>query len=266
MKKNLIICITFFLNMAVFMFCPSNLCAKINIAESKLEQASMIAFEQANSEKYLDNETEPEQIAAIQKDGGPSKAKAIVLSLLAPGAGHFYLGEKGRGEVFMGAEVVSWAGFFAFRTAAGWKEDDYIRFAEKYAGIDPSGKNDDFYRNLTFYNTTEEYNESGRIINPGSPYYYPNTGYDWYWPDDDTRGEYRDMRNSSESYYRKATFMIGVAIVNRIIASIDAIRLVKKHSQNKDATFGMIKNVKVKVKANPFGSNPNVGLTLSHRF
>ena len=49
-----------------------------------------------------------------ESDKKLSKSKAVLLTLLAPGAGHFYIGEKGRGEVFMGAEVVSWLGFFAF--------------------------------------------------------------------------------------------------------------------------------------------------------
>nr|MBN2276742.1 hypothetical protein [candidate division Zixibacteria bacterium] len=243
---------------------PSPLRAEIPIPESPLSQASLMAFNSIPEERNL----EPEADAAMPVTGPRkiSKAKAIFLSVLAPGAGHLYMGEKGRGEVFLGAEVVSWAGFFAFRTAGKWKKEDYINYAEKYAGIDPDGKDDDFYRNLTFYNSTEEYNESGRIINPGSPYYYPETGYDWQWVSDEARADYRDMRNSSESYYRNATFMIGVAVVNRIFASIDAIRLLRKHTGSGHAEYGEVKKLDFKVKANPFGHNPEVKLTVLHRF
>jgi len=50
-----------------------------------------------------------------------SRTKAIGLSLLLPGAGHFYIGEKGRGEVFIGAEAVSWIGAAAFYIYVKWR-------------------------------------------------------------------------------------------------------------------------------------------------
>ena len=77
-----------------------------------------------------------------------SKTKAVLLSLILPGAGHYYIGEKGRAEAFMGAEAVAWAGVLAFHTYGQWKEDDYSRYAEEHAGIDPAGKDDNFFSDI----------------------------------------------------------------------------------------------------------------------
>lgn len=197
-----------------------------------------------------------------------SKSKAVFLSLLMPGAGHFYLDEKGRGEVFVGAEVVSWAGVAAFQIYGKWKEHDYINFAEKHAGIDPAGKNDDFYKNLTFYDSREDYNTAGRVIDPGDPY-YPNTAsFYWDWDTDNSRNSYRGMRNDSETAYRNRDFMIGMAVLNRVIASIDAFRLARKKLNSRVDKFrGDLGNdVKLSFKANPFGSNPKVSIKLTRRF
>ncbi len=193
-----------------------------------------------------------------------SKTKAVLLTMLVPGSGHFYLGQKGRGEVFMGAEAVAWAGFFAFRIYGSWRKDDYIRYAQNHAGIDPDGKADDFYGRLSFYDSRDDYNTAGRLYNPGDPYYPNVSTYYWQWDSDESREYYRDVRNSSQSSYRKATFMIGVAIFNRIVAGIDVFRLAGK--LKKRSEYGDTGKFKLHVDADVFSQDPGLTLTLSRRF
>jgi hypothetical protein len=212
------------------------------------------------------------QDAMVDKISAPSdaksysKAKAVLLTVLFPGAGHFYLGEKGRGEVFLGAEAVTWVGFAAFRTYGSWRKDDYIRFARDHAGIDPDGKDDDFYKWLTFYDSREDYNTTGRISNPGAPF-YPNTReYYWQWDGETSREKYRDIKNASKTAYRKATFMIGMAIFNRVVAGIDIFRMFKKINAPSLTEFGDARKVKLDFDANPFGDNPRISMTVIHQF
>lgn len=196
-----------------------------------------------------------------------SKTKAVILSLLVPGAGHYYVNKKGRGQLFFGAEIATWFGYFAFHSYGRWKEDDYKKYGIQRAGITSTGHDDAFYRNLLFYDSREDYNESGRIINPGSPYYPNNPQYDWFWESTESRQAYRTMRNDSEVAYRKATFMLGVALVNRIIASIDALRLARKESNRfKDDDFFTRHNIEFDIKADPFAENSEFGLVVRHRF
>ncbi|MCP4706467.1 MAG: hypothetical protein GY865_17860 [candidate division Zixibacteria bacterium] len=213
------------------------------------------SFEKINSEKS--NKTKPKY----------SKAKAVALSLLLPGAGHYYVKHKGRGQVFLGAEVATWFAYFAFHSYGGWKEDDYKNYAVEHAGITNSGHDDRFYRNLIFYNSREEYNTSGRIINPGAPYYSNDAQSDWFWDNDENRMTYRAIRNASEVAYRKATFMLGVALVNRVIAGIDAFRLAQKESNRfKEDDFFSRNNIEFDIKADPFVDNPEYGIVVRHRF
>ena len=196
-----------------------------------------------------------------------SKTRAVVYSVLLPGAGHLYLNETGRGEVFLGAEVVSWAGFFVFRTLGSWKEDDYIRYATEHAGIDPEGKDDDFYKNLTFYDSRDDYNTAGRIINPGaSP--YPNTrSYYWQWDSENSQNYYRDLRNSSENSFRNATFMIVGAIINRVLAGIDSFRLASRLAGRGAPQIGSTDGgTSFKFSAKPFSSNPRISVSVTRRF
>lgn len=196
-----------------------------------------------------------------------SRTKAVLMSLAVPGAGQIYADASGRGEVFLGAEIAIWISYFAYHAYGNMKEDDYINYAVRYAGIDPDGKDEEFYRNLTFYDNREEYNESGRIIDPSSPYYAPNSGYDWYWESDSNRQLYRHYRNKSETAFRKATFMIGLAVFNRILSGIDAYRVArnKSHEIQEDNIFGR-HNIDIDLKGNPFGSNPRVGFEITRKF
>ncbi len=196
-----------------------------------------------------------------------SKAKAVLLSLLVPGAGHYYVKHQNRGQLFFGAEVAAWFGYFAFNSYGNWKEDDYKKYAIQHAGITSTGHDDSFYRNLLFYDSREDYNKTGRIINPGAPYYPSDPQYDWFWDSGENRRAYRTIRNDSEVAYRKATFMLGVALVNRIIAGIDAFRLAQKESSRfKEDDFLTRNNIEIDIKADPFASNPGFGVVVKHRF
>lgn len=258
--------ITVFISLAVA--ATGNICmAAIDLPVSPLYRPIELAVKNNMQMKEFEISSEnPAAPAPATKK--VSKSKAVFLSLLMPGAGHFYLDEKGRGEVFIGAEIVSWAGVAAFQIYGNWKEDDYKDYAVKHAGIDPDGKGDEFYRNLTFYDSRMDYNTAGRVIDPGDPYYPNTTEYYWDWDSDASRSLYRGMRNDSETAYRNRDFMIGVAIFNRIIAGIDAFRLARKKIHNRVEQFGgdLGKDIKLAVKANPFGSNPKVEIKLSRRF
>ncbi|SYZ73992.1 hypothetical protein TRIP_C60262 [Candidatus Zixiibacteriota bacterium] len=213
--------------------------------------------------------TEPKK-AVAQPESHLSKTKAMLLSLVLPGAGQYYAGAKGRAEVFFGWELVTWAGVYAFHTYGGWKKDDYIRYAQLHASIDPAGKDDNFYKNLTFYENREDYNSAGRIIEPTAPYYPPDQSYYWQWDGQSSQDTFHSMRNASKSAFRKATFMIGVAVFNRIVSSIDALRTVKNiagQGHEEAPGYSQADNkVKFKFNCHPFGSNPRIGIGVSRNF
>jgi hypothetical protein len=241
--------------------------AEIGIPISPLLQPVVLDGDSNSGFDEFGEENKAETGKAKAAGSKVSKTKAVLLSILVPGAGHYYLDHKGRGQLFIGAEVAAWFGFFAFRTYGSWKEDDYKKYAIQYAGITGSGHDETFYRNMLFYDSREEYNSSGRVINPGAQYYPNEPQYDWFWESSARRQQYRTIRNDSEVAYRKATFMLGLALLNRIVAGIDAYRLAQKESNRiKDDDFLSRHNIDIDFKADPFGSNPDIGITITHRF
>jgi hypothetical protein len=200
-----------------------------------------------------------------EQTGGPSTTKAMLLTFLLPGAGQYYAGATTRGQVFMGVEAAIWAGFAAYRIYGGWKEDDYKAYAATYAGVDNSGKSDNFYDYVGFYNSREEYNQFSRLYTPSNPYYPDTPTYDWNWQSDVQREEFRDIRNSSKTAFRNSTFMIGLAIANRVVAGIDTYRIVKK-AKSKTRLASQFGAYKIKFKPRPFSADPSVTISISRKF
>ena len=67
------------------------------------------------------------------EDKGPkqrSVAKAAVLSLLVPGAGQFYVGEKVRAVPFFLVDVAGWATYFGFHSQGAKREREYKTYAD----------------------------------------------------------------------------------------------------------------------------------------
>jgi hypothetical protein len=189
--------------------------------------------------------------------------KATLFSFVIPGAGQWYAGERSRAGIFLASEGIAWAAFGYFETVGAIKRNDYRTYARANAGIDPAGKDDDFYRVLSFYDSREEYNGAGRIIEPTRPYYPDIRYWDWQWNSTEAREEYRNLRNQSSEAFNRGKFALGALVLNRLVSAVDAWRTAK--SVNRRARMEQT-NWKFRIKGKPFGDNPSLMLTLGTRF
>jgi len=188
--------------------------------------------------------------------------RAVGYSLLLPGAGQWYAGAKGRAGVFFIGEALSWTLFGYFRTVSGIKEDNYRSYARLHAGIDPTGKDDSFYRLITFYDSRDEYNENGRLVSPGRPYYPDSPVWDWQWDSPAAMHRYRTLRNQSNEADNRAKFALGAAVLNRLIAAADAWRTAR--SINRRARMEA-SHWKVRLKGHPSFDHPAFGIVFSRQ-
>ena len=162
--------------------------------------------------------------------GELSVRKAFFLSLLLPGAGEFYAGDIKSAKSFLEAEALIWAAHLGFKEYGRWRRHDYRTFARLHAGINPTGKPDTYFDDIKFYGSSYRYNEVAfREDGPKANLYSSDAA--WEWDSQDSRERYRLLRNSSLLSYRYATYMIGAAVVNRIVSAIDAARIVRKSKQ-----------------------------------
>jgi len=157
-----------------------------------------------------------------------STLKAVGLSVLLPGSGHWYLGRQNRAKLFFGIEAAGWTSFAGFLWYSNQREGDYQDYAVAHAGADPAGKDEQFWRSLTFYENRDEYNKIGRVTNLANPFYPENAFYNWQWDSPESQSQYRLLRNSSKSAHRRAIFTLALLGVERLVAAADAYRLAKK--------------------------------------
>lgn len=163
--------------------------------------------------------------------GEKSLSRAMLYSLLLPGAGEAYMGYDTRAKAAVGAEAVIWTGFAYFTYQGGLREDRYKEMAYIHAGVE-GDRDDDYYQAIAYYLSNYDYNVD---ILREARFYYPydrdlqleyweDNGYfgadAWEWSTIEAMREYRDVRTESRKSYRRATLMVGFAVLNRMISMV----------------------------------------------
>ncbi len=196
-----------------------------------------------------------------RREGLKSVTKAAFLSFLLPGAGEIYAGSQTRGKIFLSVEASFWAGFFGFRTYGAWLKRDYKNYAASHAGANLSGKPDQFFDNLAFYDSRDEYNQFALLYHREDAKPYPeNDFWNWEWDGPSSKSSYRDLKNRSKTAYRSAVYMVGLSVVNRIVSVIDAMKAVRTYNRKKSLE---ISKVRFDLKLSPFGQNPKMMVYLT---
>ena len=196
-----------------------------------LQQNSIISPEIQKGIKAED------KFAAGWKEKSPTQA--FFMSLVLPGTGQIYSGAETKGKIFLSTEVLWWGSFWLFRTMGDWKKEDYKNFAATQASVNLEGQNDDYYSNLSFYGSPDEYPQFARLNNgPGETIYAEDGFRNWQWDNADSRLQYRNLKNQSKIFYRRSLYAIGIAVFTRIVSSFDAAHSAKKFNQKRSVEQG----------------------------
>ncbi|MBN1504588.1 MAG: hypothetical protein JW952_05980 [Candidatus Eisenbacteria bacterium] len=213
-------------------------------------------------------------------DGGLSKSKALLLSTALPGAGQYYVGKTTRAKIFFVAEAAIWTSFVVFQVQGHLRKDSYIEYAELAAGVDAEDKPEEFYRAMGQYMRSDpgpsSYNEDvrreARALYPydreAQERYLQENGYvgedAWEWQSEEDQAHYRSLRRKSLFSFDKATYMLGLAVANRVIAAMDATRSVAQRSDERRQSSGF----RLEMRPNPGspGSVPGMMLCLTRDF
>jgi hypothetical protein len=192
-----------------------------------------------------------------------STAKAALYSAILPGMGEMYLGDRTRGSIFLGAEILIVLSYFRLNQEVDWKTNSYMHYAHRYADV-PFGSDDDYYRLINNYVSSDVYNADieryyrNRYIvyeyNPELYNLYRNrfliTGDDaWDWENRSNWLKYRDLRQDKQRLEIMANFAIGAAVLNRIISVVDTALLARR---NKRTTNGL-SNIRIEPDLNRIG-------------
>src|SRR5574341_389275 len=235
-NRHLKLAIILVLGAGMFSFSEAEVFSYAGLLKSDKEilLSNVGGIKSQNSQTSLlrNNLQQEEEFATGWKKKSPSKA--FFLSLALPGTGQLYSGDKTKAKVFLGAEAVWWGSFWLFKTLSNWKEEDYKNFPAAHAGVNLQGKSYDFFSNLAFYGSRDEYNQFTRLYNgPTEPIYPEDDFWNWEWESTEMRLKYRDLRNQSKTFDRRALYAVGAAILSRIVSGLDAAKTAKKYNQKK---------------------------------
>ncbi len=177
-----------------------------------------------------------------------SKGKAVMYSLLLPGLGHYYVGDRHGARTFFAIEAVTWTTFVVYEVQGRLREEGYEDFAKVFAGVSNAGHSDDYYAVISEYDSWEDYElavkTEGRFaLYPEGDaaaleeYFAQNRVSDyepWVWKSADTRRDYRSLRSASKRSYRRALYVAGVAVFNRVASAFFAIKATNDANEKLD--------------------------------
>lgn len=174
----------------------------------------------------------------------PGRLKVLGLSLLLPGLGHKAMGYTDRATAFMSADGVIWVGYATFRVQTELRQDRYVETAKIGAGVQQAeGQSDDYYRLLGDYSSADLYDDEIRRdarsrypddLAGREAYFESNRIPDerrWDWASSAVWTRYRDERGDALLSNKRASYMLGLAVANRLLAAVDAMRLVHRRDQ-----------------------------------
>jgi hypothetical protein len=189
----------------------------------------------------LGNASAASPLTLLPDEGRPAKKSvglAALYSLVVPGMGELYAEGFSSGKYFLIAEGVLWLGYAAVEIHANDLRDGARAYAVAHAGVDATGKDDDFFVNVGNFISVDEYNEKRLRGREPEAVYDPLAGYSWLWDSDASRLVYREQRIGSENMYNNRKFVGAAIIVNHIVSAINAARTAISYNNSLDDPLG----------------------------
>jgi hypothetical protein len=178
--------------------------------------------------------------AVREADAGVRKKPglAAVYSLILPGMGELYAGDFSSGKYFLMSEGLLWITYAGFEIYGNSVRDDARVFAVTYAGVNPSGKSDQFYVDVSNFLNTAEYNDKKLRDRTPSLVYDPAAGFSWQWATDAQRQTFRALRVQSENMFNNKKFVGAVILINHVASAINAARAAISHNSALSSILG----------------------------
>ena len=151
----------------------------------------------------------------------------VVKSLVLPGWGEYSLDNQIRGRIFVLSETVLLLAILGSYSVAQRQETEYKAYAAEHAGIDPIGKDRQFWVDIGNYSSLFAFNEEHLRWRDFNALYEDNDTWAWAWDSSNNRERFENTRISSDSWRLRGSFLIGGVVLNHIVSAIDALYLSK---------------------------------------
>ncbi len=151
----------------------------------------------------------------------------VVKSLVLPGWGEYSLDNQIRGRIFVLSETVLLLAILGSYSVAQRQETEYKAYAAEHAGIDPIGKDRQFWVDIGNYSSLFSFNEEHLRWRDFNALYEDNDTWAWAWDSSNNRERFENTRIASDSWRLRGSFLIGGVVLNHIVSAIDALYLSK---------------------------------------
>ena len=169
-----------------------------------------------------------EQSSTLEKK---SIGKALLLSLVLPGAGEYYMGRRGHAKFFFSMELIAWTGVLANSLYVNHLEDEYYTYAVQHADLRGLDKDDQFWINIGKYNDIYSFNEQRCRERYYDEVYEINQQNYWMWDSKENRYTYDGKRIRAAEIANQDVYFYTAILLNHLISGINAMRLARKHNR-----------------------------------
>lgn len=163
--------------------------------------------------------------------GQKSPGLAVLMSLVLPGSGELYMGQRGQATAFFSSEIVLWTGLLLNTLYADHLKDEYHTYAVQYAGVKPQGKDKQYWIDIGKYNSLYDFNEQRRRDRFFSALYPENEDYFWLWDEENNRLRYDGKRIHAQEISNQDVYFYASILLNHLVSGINALRLARKHNR-----------------------------------
>jgi len=177
----------------------------------------------------------------------------VVKSLVLPGWGEYSLDNQIRGRIFVLSETVLLLAILGSYSVAQRQEAEYKAYAAEHAGIDPIGKDRQFWVDIGNYSSLFSFNEEHLRWRDFNALYEDNDTWAWVWDSSNNRERFENTRIASDSWRLRGSFLIGGVVLNHIVSAIDALYLSK---------ISNIQETVVSPNYNPHSDKMEISLTV----
>jgi hypothetical protein len=212
---------------------------------SPAAKASGLYFESHSLLLAQENDTLKRKEPALPAHpvGWKSPKRAMLYSLVLPGMGQWYSESKGAAKLYFTMEAGLWTYFLVSKAQEGILRGGYTAFAAGNASTNPFGAPNQYFKDLGQFYSSDSANE---WIRRQAREQYPNEkakqeeyintrlysgDRTWAWRDQAAWLSYRDQRLRSLEARHRASYVMGWAIVHRILSGLDAARVASKHNR-----------------------------------
>jgi hypothetical protein len=178
---------------------------------------------------YTNDSLEEKKMSDLQSQKSPGVA--LLLSLVLPGAGHFYADRMDVGQYFLASEATLWLGLVGINQYGNYLKNDARTFAYVHASFTKEGKDDDFFLNISNFDNIYQYNNDKLARGEYNRLYDVNSFF-WSWDNSSNREQYNQQRKKSERVYNGRVIFAAGLIVNRLLSAISAFVVTQTSLKN----------------------------------